>query len=526
MAIVDIPAQPTSWPNPDQYIQAVIDANPADTHYRLQVGVHRMQSMQLKQDDIFELQVGAILRGSEDASESNGVTWTADGGNWWASFSDFSTVNGNFLTGYANWREWPIVDGQPLPFVDDIANIDPTTCFYDDAANRLYINLDPTGADVEIARQRVALSADDLSVTGCQVFGAYAEGGVFENYASGAQSENAGIKIGRNGGDTVPNAAWDCHDIIIRNFRGMSIAHGDACTLERIVCHNTGQLGIGGSSTSDGDVRTSYFYLNGMGGWSSAWEAGNSKWARTTRQTVAGCFFDTADVDGNDNPNTELTGSGPLWFDIDNDGSLMYGNIIADRGHIGGRGLFWEISWSAKMYHNIMFQLGWHSENTFWSDGVIVSTSSVPPTSIFSAIEIFNNWIYQCGGGIKGIMQDRGTGDKAPYTCDDMRVYENMTQMLDTLDYPAFTGRGVTGTDGSSNVGTIWGTDIQYDKNIYITQADNQSWWRADGDMAQGGGGSEGWASWQSDGMDLNGEWRATSDSPMDQLNPFNGGVL
>ena len=524
MAIVDIAPQATSWPNPDQYIQDVIDANPAGTQYRLQSGVHRMQTMELEQGDIMEMQVGAILRGSQDASEANGVTWTADGGNWWASFSDFTTVNGVMSSGYVNWREWPIVDGKPLPFIDDLTNIDPTTCFYDDGANRLYINLDPTGADIEIARQRLCIQAADLSATDCQFYGNYGANSIIENYAAGAQSENAGVKIGRNGQDTVPDANWVCHDLVFRGFRGMALAHGDGCVIERVVGYNHGQMGVGGSSTHDGKMFTSIWTICGIGGFSAGWEAGNTKWAHTDNQIVAGCWFDSVGLSGELNPNTEIIG--PLWFDIENDGSLIYSNVVADGGAASLRGLFWEICWSAKVYKNIMHNLSYNSENGFWACSFMASTSGATATSIFPFLEIFNNWSYYCAGGIKGIQADRGSGDQGDYKTDKMRVFGNMTVMSDDLDWNNGTWRGVTGTDGQSTTGVTWGSDILYDENIYAVVNDTQSWWRADGRMEQGGGGSEGFIPWQGDGMDNDGVSVPLTDSPLSDFNPFNGGVL
>ena len=151
--MVDISPQTTSWPSPTQYVQSVINGEPAGTHFVLKAGVHRMQDITLRSNDTLELEAGAILRGSQDIS---GLTWTQSGSTWWASISDITSIGSGFTPepGYELLRQWPIVDDLPLPFVTTLGAVTSTSCYYDDGANRLYIGVNPAGKTVELAEGR------------------------------------------------------------------------------------------------------------------------------------------------------------------------------------------------------------------------------------------------------------------------------------------------------------------------------------------------------------------------------------
>jgi hypothetical protein len=67
--------------SPGTNIQSVVNANPAGAVFYLKAGVHRMQSIQPKDNQVFLGETGATLNGSRllTSFSREGVYWVANG---------------------------------------------------------------------------------------------------------------------------------------------------------------------------------------------------------------------------------------------------------------------------------------------------------------------------------------------------------------------------------------------------------------------------------------------------------------
>lgn len=532
--MVDINPQAVSWPNPTQYIQAIVNSNGPGTTYTLKSGVHRMQTIYLDDGDTLEFEVGAVLRGSEDVS---GWTWTKDGANnrWWASISSLGSIlGGTSRTGYTLWQYHLILDGEPMAYRDTITAVDEWTAYYDSGADRVYIGIDPaTLTTMELGRTSLAISGANSTSTNVTIRGDRSQPGIIENYTPGPQSENAGVRIGRSGQDPIANANWLFEDIHVRNFRGMALAHGSNCTVRRVDVYNTGQLGVGGSGSSDSVWEYCAVYRNGIGGWESGWEGGNTKWAHTINHVNRGSWYDSVKPteQGTDvHPHLDMTG--PLWYDIANDGADVYGCYILDRAHAGGRGFFWEISFSVQFYQNMLYELAWNCENSFWTQSVLFSTSgAIPGTTRYSECLVEDNVSYRSSGMVKMENTNRGSPGSGPffgipYACSYIRTQRNSWSIEPSLPYKASHG-----TDGQTNNGNPFGSGIVHEANQFLVESLSITHWRVDEDSQEGGSpvGAMTWSSWQSRGDYDNPDGVAKvfveGDTDADN-NPMRGGCL
>lgn len=528
--MVDINPQAVTWPSPTQYAQSVINGESAGTSFVLKAGVHRMQTLSLRTGDTLTFEAGAILGGSEDIS---GWTWTKDGANnrWWTTLTSAgSTLNGTARSGYVLLQYNPILDGEPMAYKDAVGSVDAWTAYYDSGANRLYIGRDPAGlTTMELARQAIAIQASASNSTGVTIQGDRNQPGIIENYASAAQSENAGLKIGRFGSSAITNANWTFQDIVVRNFRGMAVGHGQDCLLRRLTIYNCGQIGIGGTHGDDSIFENSAVYRNAIGGWSAGWEAGNTKWARILRHINRGNWYDSIAPDetiSDLHPHTDITG--PLWYDIDNDGCEIYDNHVLDRGHIGSRGIFWEISGSVKMWSNICYELAWDAENAFWSQGIVFSTSgAIPGTTVFDDSLIHDNILFRCSGGVKHVSVDRGQWDiygNPYYKAQYCEHYRNVIYIEPGLGFT-----GVHGSDGNPTQYSTWGQEINSEANLYIVDSLTTTHWREDPDVDNDNGiGQVNWSTWQSNGFDSpDGEaYVIAATDPRKYPDPYRGGCM
>ena len=524
--MVDIPAEATSWPNPDQYIQDAIDGEPAGTTFLLKAGVHRMQTIELRTGDTLNFEAGAILRGSQDIS---GLTWTKDGVNarWYCTLTDLNASSGGtFRTGYARWREWPILDDNPCPFMDTVGDVDPDTAYYDSVADRLYIGIDPaTLTTIELARQQIAIQAV-VGATGVTIKGDRYQPNVIENYASGEQSENAGLKIGRRGDDTITNANWTFQDFEVRNFRGLALAHGDYTLISRVDFHHSGQIGTGGTRTDGGVVEYCSFHANAIGGWSSGWEAGNTKYAFVDDHTSKGSWFDSAYLKAANplTPHPHMATTGPIWYDIDNDDCYIFGNHILDRTNNGYRGLFWEVSYGVHIYNNICYKLAWNAESPGWTQGIIFSTAGPYAGSTIYPALVYDNIMYECSGGLKVQGAHRGDGDQGEYLGQNIECDGNVIQITDSANIINFSDPGVHGTDIQAGQG---GGGHNYSKNLYVAPSLNGSHWRKDVDDGDGDGyGADDFARWKSEIESDAVAFTRDLTNPKVDFNPYRGGAM
>jgi hypothetical protein len=209
-----------------------------------------------------------------------------------------------------------------------------------------------------------------------------------------------------------------------------------------------------------------------------------------------------------------------IWWDIGNDGALVFGNHILDRATDGGRGVFWEISYSVKIYSNIMFRLAHEAGNSHWSNGVVMSESGPAGASIFADTLVYDNIMYECSGGMKSVQSSRGSGILGEYLVRDIHSSGNAFQIK--------PGLGFTGTNGEGgDTGSDWGQDMQYEDNLYVVDDLSSNHWFDSGSKVVGGVGAADWSEWQAEGFDTGGDAiLRDTDLMANDIHPYRGGAL
>lgn len=517
--MTDIATQAVTWSTSGgrrvaapQYIQTAIDAGSAGDTYVLLTGTHRGQTFQPKNGDTMELAAGAIMDGGEDIGTGS---WTNEGGGRWSKATTLPAgthQTGNLRTGYQGYVEAVIVDGVQMSFKTTTGAVDANSAHYD--GTLIHIGVDPSGVSEILMARPARVFTGASGVSNVTIKGNAATPGRIRNYAPGVQSENAALAVSRNSNPIAGATGWIVQDLEIYNMYGMGVALGDSATLRRCDVHDIGQVGIGSSNADDWIVEYCRFYRNAYGSWAAGWEAANSKFAVSLRGIIRGCRWVVVQ-----HPNGQyLT---PFWCDIDNDGFEIYDNDIIDWSTAGGlRGLFWEISYSAKIHHNVLYRLCRDSENDGWAKGINASASGATGSTHFATLEINENLLYDCYGGIGGVQQDRGSGLFGTYLVQNLDVHDNVTYF--TGDATWTEEIGIVDFDT-----TLPPANSSYDDNLYLlpTSAGTNNFRN---DMVGGSGDSLNFASWQSapDNLEASGVVIQTTTHPATDPDPYNGGCM
>jgi parallel beta-helix repeat protein len=139
--------------------------------------------------------------------------------------------------------------------------------------------------------------------------------------------------------------------------------------------HHNGQMGLCGQG-ADIVVENNEVDHNNTQGHHYGWEAGGSKWVKTTNLIVRG------------NYSHHNYGIG-FWTDINNVHTLYENNVISDNDAIG---IFHEVSYDAVIRNNVIRDNGFGVD---WSvDGSGIKVSSSPD------VEIYGNTIADNAGGV------------------------------------------------------------------------------------------------------------------------------
>ncbi len=518
--MVQIAAQSPSWNggSPTQYIQNTINANSAGTTYNLESGRHRFQTIQPKDGDTIVFESGAILTGGEDIGNTG---WTQDSTEWYKGSitrGDTSTFgSSNCRTGYeCGEMNCIVIDGEIKAWVTSRGSVDEHSAWYDSSNSRVYIGVNPSGKTIELTRKTRAIygTADNVTITTDNA----SYYGIIEAYASDAQPTRAAVAPGcaTSWPHTPTGQDWLIEHMIIRACAGAGYASGDGDTIRRCKVYNVGQLGMGSRSGSkDFVVDQVDSWNNGITGWKSGWEAGPNKWTSSVRPTIRNGRFQTGD-------NPHIANTSPFWFDINNDGYDVYDNIVADANDEAGRGIFLEIGWSGKVYNNMLWRLCYDSENDGWAKAIIFSNSGgITGSTEYDEIEVWGNVLYDCAGGIGGVIQDRGSGTYGTYNIYNINVHHNLTN-LNLTGSPGWTpDTGLEDWDSTENIPTS-GKDWDY--NVYFGANNASTHFR--NDIGGSGDSNQDWSDWQADGNDTNGRFEETLSHPFHEQDPNDGGCL
>lgn len=437
--------------SPQDNASSIIDEAPEGTTFEFLPGVHRRFAVDPKDGTTFVGRDGAVLSGavlleSPVAAETG---WRFDG------FEFTGVVHGKCIDDYfgCELSQDLFFDDVMLWQVTDIADLEPGAWYWED--DSIYVFDDPSQRRVELSIDAFAFVGDSSDVTIRNL--------VVEKYATPAQS---GAIQAQQPGNGARGYGWLIEDVEVHGVHGAGIRTGDATIVRRVVSHFNGQMGI---SVSGGDnvlVEDSEFSFNNIAGFRWGWEAGGSKFTRTTGLVIRNNL-----VRGNIGPG--------LWTDIDNVGTLYEFNRVIDNT---GPGIFHEISYSAVIRNNRVEGNGFGFSTWLWGAGILVAASS--------DVEVFGNVLVKNANGIAGIQQDRGVGDLGAYTLARLSVYDN------TIDI----GEGQMGVvEDIGDPSVFTDREILFDNNTYEAGVERSYMW--DGRELDRFG-------WMDAGQDVNGTWR------------------
>ena len=420
LVVVTAPAPPPTGTAiaPGEDIQARVDAAAPGTRFVLKAGVHRLQHVRPKDGMVFAGEPGAVLSGARILTGFTraGSAWAADGQ------TQQGTAAGVCEDGGVACRfpEDLFLDDVPLKRVASLAQVGPGTWYFDYAADRVHLGSDPAGRKVEIGVLPHAFSG---SASGVVIRGV-----VIEKYATPAQQ-----------GAVQGNATsgWTVEDAEIRLNHGIGLRTGDGMRVLRSRIHHNGQMGIGGSG--DGVlVEGNEIAYNNTLGFDPAWEAGGSKFVRTSGLVLRG------------NVSHHNHGHG-LWTDIDNVNTLYEGNRVEDNTRSG---IFHEISYRAVIRNNVARGNG--GAGATWVDGAGILVNSSRD------VEIHGNTVEGNLNGIAAVQSARGAGAHGAYELANLFVHDNTVAMTQ--------GRsGVVQNAGSQAVFTSM--NVRFEANRYTLGA-------------------------------------------------------
>ncbi len=447
---------------PGENIQAIVDAAPGGSTFRLAAGVHRMQLITPRSFDRFVGEPGAILNGSRllTSFQRQGSLWIA-GGQTQRGTLDGECRDQSDGSPYSGCRypEDLYIDDVPLRQVESLGQVVSGTWFFDYAADRVYLADDPSGHMVEIgvASHAFRSAGRDVQIRGLTI----------EKYANPSQvgAIHAADQRGRLA------TGWIVEDCVVRLNHGTGILVGDQMTVRRNRVLRNGQLGLGGGGT-DSLVEDNEIAYNNYAEFSPSWEAGGTKFFLSRNLTVRGNF-----VHRNDGPG--------LWTDIDNVRTVYENNVITDNSQ---QGIQHEISFDAIIRNNTVERNGLAFDDWLWGAQILVQNSS--------NVEVYGNQVVvaaEGGDGIVLIQQDRGGSAMGPYVTRNNRVRDN------EISYLGARGQGGAVADFDQEAMLVGGNS--FNSNTYRVASPNRRYW-VWGDALN-------WTAFQAAGQETNGQ-RAT----------------
>jgi parallel beta-helix repeat protein len=255
------------------------------------------------------------------------------------------------------------------------------------------------------------------------------------------------IQVGSATGWTIKNSEF-------RNSATGGLNVKDGFKVINNYIHHNRQLGIKAHGSNILIEGNEISYNNYLKEFDVNWEAGGSKFVKTTNLVVRGNY-----VHNN-------TGAG-LWTDGDNDKTLYENNLVLNNT---GPGIFHEISYSAVIRNNRVE----NNAHGFYRGGILIANAQ--------NVQIYGNTLKGNDGGVILIHDNRGSGNQGTYHTRNITVTDN---------YSAYTTKH-TGLYKNASGDT---SNIQFDRNTYKTSGDafrfettsmNASQWRGIGQDPNG----------------------------------------
>jgi len=373
----------TIYPGTD--IQTVIGKYSTGTTFTLKAGVHRLQRLTPKDGNTFVGEPGAILSGAMLVTSfvREGSYWTASG----LTVTDASAGSCEDDSPLCNRSQEFFLDDVRLKRVGSAAEVTSGRWYFDTGARKAYLADDPTGRKAELSVTSYAFQSTAHNVT--------IRGLIIEKYANAAQR-------GAIHAQDAPD--WIVRDNDVRLNHGVGIRIGPRMQAINNKIHHQGQLGIGGEG-ADALVENNEISYNNAAGFSAGWEAGGSKFVKTSGLIVRGNF------------SHHTRGPG-LWTDFDNINTLYEGNRVEDNRD---EGIFHEISYAAVIRNNTIARNGFGRAEWVYGAGIVISASP--------NVEIYGNTVTDNARGITALQQNRGSGSYGTFSVENLYVHDNIITM-------------------------------------------------------------------------------------------------
>ena len=407
-------------------VAARVATSPPKTVFTFAPGLYDAE-ISPKDGDTFQGEGQVILSGARP------VVLVPSGGVWSAVIGAVQQGSAKCLTDHplCDLRTDLYVDDVPLRPVATQDELTSGTWFYDANSGTAVIGFNPQGHKVEVASKRWAFKNSAVDVTISHL--------IVEKYASPAQAGAIGAQ-GAAGNGHAGAQNWTVADTEVRLSHGTGIQLADHGHITHCHVHHNGQKGVGAKG-ADVVMEDSEIAFNNYAGYDYAWEAGGTKFARTTNLRVLRNYV-------HDN-----SGAG-LWADIDNHNALFQMNRVDNNR---GSGIQYEISYGATIEGNTVRWNGSAPRVSLWQAQISVQNSS--------DVTVRNNTVVvgpNVGNGIVVINQERGSGDQGRY------VGKDNTVLMNTVTYEGAAGAsGLMDTLGTAE-------NNRFDHNTYLLKAGGQ----------------------------------------------------
>ena len=410
---------------PGTDVAARVASSAPGTHFIFSPGIYIAQQINPRDGDSFSAGGNVILNGAKP------ISFLPAGKVWLAQVDSIPMGKNRCVVSrpLCNIQRDLYSDDKVLVPVSTLAELTSTTWFYDQANHQAVIGFNPSGHKLELAAARWAFSNTGRNVSISHL--------IVEKYASPPQFG----AIGAQGWFAQGGAqGWTVTDTEVRLSHGTGIQLADRSTIERCNVHDNGQKGVGARG-ADILVENNEIAYNNYAGYDYGWEAGGSKFSRTTNLRVLNNYV-------HDN-----LGSG-LWTDIDNKNTTYRLNRV---DHNAGEGIQHEISYDALIEKNTVRWNGSPPRVSLWSAQIALQNSS--------NVIVRDNIVVVsagAGNGITVINQERGAGDYGPRLAVGNQVIHN------TVTYEGSGGAsGLMDTLGNA-------TNNLFENNDYILKAGGQ----------------------------------------------------
>lgn len=433
--------------SPASDLQGLIDAYGPGTTFCLQAGVYRLSGPIVpKSYDRLIGEPGAVLNGSKV------LTGFLQSGSYWVvgGQTQESAPYGSCLSDYLGCQraEGVYLDDRNLWQVTSLAELGPGEFYFDYAADRIYLADNPAGRKVEVSVTSEALIGYGTSQGGVTVSGL-----VMEKFTN---ADGATVRTGEG---------WAVENNEIRLNHGAGVFANTGVVVRGNNLHHNGQYGVVGSA-ADILVESNEIAFNNTEGFDPKWDAGGSKFSRTTNLRLIGNL-----VHDNNGPG--------LATDTDNRATLYERNTVWSNT---GPGIVHEISFSATVRGNVLENnaSGTAGKSIWWGADLLMYDAV--------DVDIYDNTIISRNNGIGLVDIARGSGPFGVYETRNVRVHDNEIRMKSGTT-------GLVGSDATFSKGNV------FQNNRYLLADPNGRYfaWRGTSALTR--------KEWQAQGQDTTGSF-------------------